>query len=658
MNPGRELSRNSAEGWSSVLDNTFKSVKPWVMFAGGVLIVAVLYWMQAVLVPFALAILLTFVLTPPVNWLERWVGRVPAVLLAAALVFAALGVTGWVLTRQMHNLAADLPGYRANIQQKIADVRGASRGGPVEKLHEMLQDITTGLGAAPQGAVLQPIVVAPSPSTGFSGFAWLGPIVGPLGTAGFVAALVIFMLLERRDMRDRLIGLIGSGQLATTTKGFDEAGRRVSRQLLMQSLVSLLYGIAVFVGLILLNVPYPLVWATLGALLRFIPYVGPMLGAGAPILVSLAALDGWIKPLIVLALFVGLELFTNLVLETVLYAGAVGVSQVALLVFVAFWTWLWGPLGLLMASPLTVCIVVLGKHVPGLAFVGMLMDDTSALAPEYSYYQRLLARDLSEAAELIDRHIKTGPPESVFDALMLPALSYTERDRLELRLSVEEEAAVIEATRELVSDAAESIRRHVDTGPPSASADGSLGPRDPLAALGYAVNGIADEAALSMLAHLLDDLPIAMEITGAHMQASELLSLVRDRKFAVVCFADLPPSPASKTRYLVKRLRSALPDLRIAVGRWGPSALADESPQTLLDAGANHVASLLVDSRNYLSGILETPRIPVSDTANAHGPGALPPTVVRGDAAHNADIGAQRNDESMPATSFAHGGST
>lgn len=640
------------------MDNSLKSVKPWLIFAGGVLIVAVLYWAQAVLVPFALAILLTFVLTPPVNWLERWVGRVPGVLLAATLVFAALGVAGWVLTRQMHSLAADLPGYRANIQQKIADVRGASRGGAVEKLLEMVQDITTDLGPAPQGAVLQPIVVASSPATGFSGFAWLGPIVRPLGTAGFVAALVIFMLLERRDLRDRLIGLIGSGQLATTTKGFDEAGRRVSRQLMMQSLVSLLYGIAAFVGLYLLNVPYASVWATLGALLRFIPYVGPMLGAGAPILVSLAALDGWTKPLIVLALFVALELFTNLVLETVLYAGAVGVSQVALLVFVAFWTWLWGPLGLLMASPLTVCIVVLGKHVPGLAFVGMLMDDTSALAPEYSYYQRLVARDLSEAAELIDRHIKTGPPESVFDALMLPALSYTERDRLELRLSEEEEAAVIEATRELVSDAAESIRRHVDTGPPSASADGSLGPREPLAALGYAVNGVADEAALSMLAHLLDDLPIAMEITGVHMQASELLSLVRDRKFAVVCFADLPPGPASKTRYLVKRLRSALPDLRIAVGRWGPSALADESPQALLDAGANHVASLLVDSRNYLSGLLEMPRIPVPDTATASGPGSLPSTVLPGDAARNADIGAQRKDDSMPATSLARGGST
>jgi hypothetical protein len=344
-----------------------------------------------------------------------------------------------------------------------------------------------------------------------------------------------------------------------------------------------------------------------------------VLGAGAPILVSLAALEGWVGPLIVLAVFVVLELFTSLVLETVLYAGAAGVSQVALLASVAFWTWLWGPLGLLMATPLTVCFVVLGKHVPGLEFVGTLMADTPALAPEYIYYQRLLARDQSEAADLIDSHTKTEPSESVYDALMLPALSYAERDRLEQRLSAEEEAALVAATRELISDAVECIRRHVDTESPAASADPSLlGPREPLAVLGYAVKGAADEVALAMLAHLLSDLPIALEITETRMQASALVSLVRDRKFSVVCVADLLPGPSSTARYLVKRLRAALPELRIAVGRWGPPALADESLQPLLDAGANHVGSGLVESRNYLSGLLEIPRIPVSDTVDVH----------------------------------------
>src|SRR5688572_7730738 len=595
------------------------SLKPWITFAGVVLVIVVLYWAQAVFVPIALAILLSFVLAPPVNWLERWLGRVPAVLMVVTLVFVVLGLAGWGLARQMNNLAEDLPGYRVNILSKIADVRGAGKGGAVEKLQETIEDIKTDLGKSdvPTGTVSRPVVVTSEQVSGFSGFAWLGPIVSPLSTAGLVLAMVIFMLLERRDLRDRLIGLFGHRQLAITTKAFDEAATRVSRQLLMQSLINLIYGIAAGAGLYVLDVPYPLVWAALAAVLRFIPYVGPVLGAGAPILVSLAAADGWAGPLYVVGLFVVLELFTNLVLETVLYAGAAGVSPVALLASVAFWTWLWGPLGLVLATPLTVCLVVLGKHVPGLDFLGTLLADTPALAPEYGYYQRLLARDQSEAADLIERHIKTESPRSVYDTLLLPALNYAQRDRLEQRLSPDEETAVIDATRELLSDAAESVRAldpeptELPDGPPLP------GPREPLRVLGYATNGVADELALAMLAHLLDDLPIHVEITRTRLQASELLSLVQAQGFSVVCLADLPPSPSSKTGYLVKRLRAALPEVRILVGRWGPPALADDSTQVLREAGASLVASTLMETRTYLGGLMEIPRIPVQEITGA-----------------------------------------
>jgi predicted PurR-regulated permease PerM len=602
---------HTLQAWDS-MDDTSQTLKPWVIFAGCVLVIVVLYWAQAVLVPIALAVLLTFVLTPPVSWLERWLGRVPAVLAAVTLAFIVLGVVGWGLARQMDHLADDLPSYRVNILAKIADVRGAGKGGSVEKLQETIEGIKTDLGqsSAPTGTSSRPIVVTSELVTGFPGFSWLGPIVGPVGTAGLVLALVIFMLLERRDLRDRLIGLFGHGHLTVTTKAFDEAGTRVSRQLLMQSLVNLVYGIAAGMGLYVLGVPYPMVWAALGAALRFIPYIGPVIGAGAPILVSLAALPGWAGPLWVVGLFVVLELFTNLVLETVLYAGAAGVSQVALLVSLAFWTWLWGPLGLLMATPLTVCLVVLGKHVPGLEFVGMLMADTPALAPEFGYYQRLLARDQSEAADLIEQHIKTQAPLSVYDALLLPALNYAERDRLEQRLSLDEETAVIDATRELLSDAAESIRR-LQPEPSSPDDPALAGARKPLRVLGLATNGIADELALQMLGHLLDDLPIVVEITKGRMLASEVVSLVHAQGVSVVCLADLPPSPPSKTRYLVKRLHAALPEVRILVGRWGPPALADDSTHLLRDAGATLVASTLAETRAYLSGLVEMPRIPV-----------------------------------------------
>ncbi len=597
------------------MENAAQTLKPWVTFAGCVLVVVMLYWAQAVFVPVALAILVTFVLTPPVNWLERRIGRVPAVLAVVTLVFIVVGLAGWGLARQMTHLADDLPRYRVNMLTKIKDIRGAGKGGSVEKLQETIDDIKSDLGQAdaPRGTPSQPVVVTSEQVAGFPGFSWLAPIVGPLGTAGLVGVLVIFMLLERRDLRDRLIGLFGHGRLSTTTKAFDEAGSRVSRQLLMQTLVNLVYGVVAGVGLYFLGVPYALVWATLGAALRFIPYLGPVLGAGAPVLVSLAALQGWTGPLSVVALFIVLELFTNLVLETVLYAGAAGVSQVALLISVAFWTWLWGPLGLLMATPLTVCLVVLGKHVPGLEFVGLLMADTPALAPEYGYYQRLLARDQSEAADLIEKHVKTEPPHTVYDALLLPALNYAERDRLEERLSPDEETAVIDATRELLADAADAIRRaHDPDGVLPADAAMALSVTSagqPLRIMGYPVNGLADELALTMLAQLLDDLPVVVEIIPGRMQASEIVSFVRAGQFSIVCFADLPPSPPSKTRYLVKRLHAALPEVRILVGRWGPASLADDTAPGLREAGATLVASTLLESRTYLSGLTEAPKL-------------------------------------------------
>jgi predicted PurR-regulated permease PerM len=600
------------------MDDALKSVRPWITFAGCVLVVAVLYWAQAVLVPVALAILLTFVLTPPVTWLQRWVGGAAAVLIVVTLVFTGLGLAGWGLLRQVNYLAEDLPGYRANIRAKIADVRGAGRGGTVEKLQASLEDIKTDLGTEParKGTSIRPVVVAPPQATGLTGLSWLGPLVGPLSTAGAIVVMVIFMLLERRDLRDRLIGIVGHGQLAITTKAFDEAGSRVSRQLLMQSLVNGIYGVAVGTGLYFFDVPYPLVWAMLGAALRFIPYVGPVLAAAAPILVSLAALPGWTRPLEVVALFTALELFTNLVLETMLYAGAAGVSQVALLVSVAFWTWLWGPLGLLMATPLTVCLVVLGKHVPGLQFFSTLMADTPALAPEYGYYQRLLARDQSEAADIIERHVRTEPPDTVFDALLLPALNYAERDRIEQRLSPEEEASVIDATRELIADAAAAAQTPVSEATPAGGvAAVAVRSRETLAVLGYAANGVGDEIALAMLAHLVEDLPLSIEITRTRMLAADVVALITERTFSIVCIADLPPSPSSKTRYLVKRLRAAFPELRIVVGRWAPPALADESTQVLRDAGASHVDSSLLDTKNYLAGLVEVPSVPGADAA-------------------------------------------
>lgn len=590
------------------MNDIFKSVKAWVTFAGCVLVVAVLYWAQAVLVPVCLAILLTFVLAPPVTWLQRRIGRVPAVLLVVFLVFTFLGLAGWGVVRQMSSLGTDLPTYRANIRAKVRDVQGASSGSSVSKFEQAMTELQGDLGVTqPTGTPVNPVVVTSEPPRGFSAIGWLGPVLAPIGTALSVVVLVLFMLLEREDLRDRMIGLVGHGHLAITTKALDEAGSRVSRQLLLQTLVNGIYGAIAAAGLWWFGVPYPLFWGAIGAVLRFIPYLGPIAAAAGAVIMAFAALPGWTRPLEVAALYGALELFTNLVLETVLYAGAMGVSQVALMVSVAFWTWLWGPLGLLMATPLTVCLVVLGKHVPGLKLLGKLLSDVPALTPENSYYQRLLARDQAEAAEIVERYAKTQPADSIYDAMLIPALNYAERDRLEERLSPEEESAVIEITREMLDLLAETPR---PVGPASSRAT--------LRVLGYPANGAGDELALRMLTQVLSGLPIALDITTTRVMASELVEHVRAEGYSIVVIADLPPSAPSKTRYLVKKLRASLPDVRVSVGRWSHPSLSDESTQPLADAGAIHVATTLADTRKHLAEAAHVGR-PTPDVASPAG---------------------------------------
>lgn len=578
-----------------------KSLEGWLRFAGFVLVVAVLYWAQAILVPLCLAILLTFVLTPPVTWLQRRIGRGAAVLTVVIIVFTLLGLAGYGVYRQTASLVDSLPTYGSNIRAKIRDVRGAQSGGSVEKLSRTLEEIKGDLGSttAPRAAnPKQSVVVTPEPAGSPWAVDWLTSMMEPLGTAGFVITLVLFMLLDRERLRDRLVGLFGHGHLAVTTKAMDEAGRRVSHQLLLQTIVNVTYGVLALAGLYLLGVPYPLFWGAFGAALRFIPYVGPIVAAVGPILLALAALTGWKQPLEVVGFYVALELFTNLVLETVLYADAAGVSQVALLVAVAFWTWLWGPLGLVMATPLTVCIIVIGKHVRGLEFLGTLLSDVPALASDSRYYQRLLAGDQADAADLVDEFVHTEAPEAVYDRMLIPALNYAERDRREARLSGEEEAAVVDTTREMLELLADRPEPEAPTSPDPG--DVAAAPETRLRVLGYPANGTPDELALQMLAQLLGPLPVALEIANARLMASEVVHQVRTQGYTVVCIADLPPSAPSKTRYLVKKLRAALPELRIAVGRWAPAGLADDSVQPLMDAGASHVGATLLDTRRFL----------------------------------------------------------
>lgn len=581
----------------------FRAVHPWLTFIGTVLVVAVLYLAQTILVPIALAMLLAFLLTPVVLALQRAVGRIAAVLAVVLLTVVIAFGAGWVVTQQLTNLVQELPTYRQNIRQKIQDVRFAGKGGSVEALQKTVEEIEAQIDgpadATTRGTVARPVIVRPEQVSGLWSFpGYVGPFLGPLSTAGLVVALVIFILLEREELRNRLIRVFGHGRLVATTRAFDEAGRRVSRYLLVQSIVNLIYAIGVAIGLFFIGVPYASLWAVLAGALRFIPYVGPFVGAAMPTIVAAAALEGWTRPCLVFGLFVVVELLTNLVLESVLYAGAIGVSQVALLIAVAFWSWLWGPLGLLLAAPLTVCLVVMGKYVPGLELVSTMLSDDPVLTTDLSYYQRLLAGDNAEASDLLERHLATEAAETVFDAVMLPALSYAERDRIEERLEPEEEQAVIEATGELLSE----------TLAVPTSGPGPM-PAEKLAVLGLAAAGAPDALALRMLAHLLKDTPLVLDVRERAVLSAEVLEAVKLGRYRAVCIADIPPSAPSRSRYVVKRLRALMPELPILVGRWAPDELADESTDALTAAGATHVAARLLETRTQLLRLAAVPLV-------------------------------------------------
>ncbi len=589
--------------------DSLRAAQPWLTFIGCVVVVAVLYLAQAILVPLALATLLAFLLTPVVTWLERGLGRATAVLAVVLLTFTGVGVVGWTVTQQLATLVSELPTYRHNITEKIRDVRGAGKGGSVEALQKTVADIESQIDAPEEkGTAARPVVVKPAQASTLWSFpAMLTPFLGPLSTAGLVVVLVIFILLDREDLRNRLIRLFGHGRLVTTTRAFDEAGRRVSRYLLAQSAVNFIYGLAVGLGLYFIGLPYPVLWAALAAALRFIPYVGPVVGAGMPLLLSLAALEGWTRPLLVLGLFVSIELVTNLVLEVVLFAGAVGISQVALLIAVAFWSWLWGPLGLLLATPLTVCLAVMGKYVPGFEFISTLVSDAPVLTLDVVYYQRLLAGDSAEASDLLDKH--PGDDErNVYDAVMLPALSYAERDRIEDRLSPEEERAVVESTRELLADA-----DPLGTTPSVLAA----APPGAVPVLGIAAEGESDALALRMLAKLLADTSFAVDIHEAtSLMTPDLVTAVQHGRYKLVCIADIPPSPSSRSRYLLRRLRALAPQVPILVGRWAPPELADDATESLTAAGAAAVSKTLAECREQMIATLAAaPPASVSNTA-------------------------------------------
>ena len=571
-----------------------------------VVVVTCLYWAQAVFVPLALAVFLAFLLAPLVTGVQRrGLGRVPAVVLVVLLAGLAFAGIGWLVTTEIASLVADLPTYTENIKDKVRSLR--LKTPMTEGLDEMIREIVGELEPqAPPRLALDkekpaPVVVQPETP------AWLAPVPAILGrvteSLGGLAlslVLVIFMLLKREDLRNRLIRLVGHGSLAVMTKAVDDAGRRISRYLLMQFIINVGFGVFLGLGLLVIEFPHAILWGFLASLLRYIPYIGSSIITAALLIVSFALFPGWLQALVVIALIVVLEVAAYNVVEPWLFRQSTGVSEVALLVAAAFWAFLWGPIGLVLSSPLTVCLVVLGKYVPQLEFFDVLLGDEPVLADDVSYYQRLLARDQDEATQLALARAKATSPAQVFDDLLIPALIGITRDREREDATAADEQFILRATREIAEDLGEQhaeVRELARAD--NSDIDGTKSPKVHI--LACPAGDAADVLALEMLRHILDPAKWNIVILSAKTVAAEVLIEAQEKGPAVICVGALPPGGLARTRYLCKRLRAMLPAAKILVGRWGLHENVEEHLARLTEAGADQIATTLQKTLEYLA---------------------------------------------------------
>jgi predicted PurR-regulated permease PerM len=603
-----------------------------VLTAGGlVLAVGGLYFGQDIFVPFALAVLLSFALAPLVLRLRRLrLPKIAAIVLAVSLAGAVIGGIAFVVAGQLVQLAGNLPSYQETISTKLQSLRSTAPGGGVvgqvtETIRELSQELSgpkpAAPGSPPPGSFGQP-ARTPIPVTIEPGSAQpvqiiqtiLGPLIAPLATAGLVVVFVIFILIERDDLRDRFIKLVGSGDLQTSTEALNEAAARVSRYLLMQLVVNLTYGVPLGIGLYLIGVPNALLWGLLAALLRFVPYLGPFLAALFPIALAFAVDPGWSMLGWTVALFLGLELISNNVVEPWLYGASTGLSSLAIITAAIFWTSLWGPVGLLLSTPLTVCLVVIGRYVPQLDFLGTMLSSEPALAPEERFYQRLLAGNVEEAVEIAEGFVDEHGAPAFFDAIAIPALRQAENDRRRnasdtnyRRIVADGALAVLREVEDHVREGAEAelpaavatetepASEAPEHSPASGSGERSIVAQAAPAStptlsrriLCVAGQTELDRVGAAMLAQLLrDQAPnLDVEVLPPSAVAPDALGRIDLVGVDVVFLSYFHPSPLVYARYVSRRLKRRAPALKVVVCAWNAPALtSDQSPASSMQA--------------------------------------------------------------------------
>ncbi|HVJ86935.1 MAG TPA: AI-2E family transporter [Caulifigura sp.] len=607
----------------------------FMVIASGFLLIAA----KDILIPIALAVLIAFSLHPLVKRLIRaGVNRIVAVVLVVGLSTFAVGGIGFVVSSQLKAFADELPAHEANIVAKVRSVKAMFKGGTLDRLTNLINRVNKRTAApshtsTPTEATTTPAVPVPTPATSppedpgdpavataalaesttpagehsqaaephpptaaevsneptsiFGTSLMTNPIVSSvieaLATAGIVILLVTFFLIQQADIRDRIVSVAGRGALATTTKALEEAGARISRYLLMLFVVNSTYGFAVALGLWLMGVPYAIMWGLAAGVIRYVPYIGPWIGALAPISVSLVTSPGWTQPLMVLGLFVLLELFSNNIMEPILYGRGVGLSEIGVILSAVIWAWLWGPIGLVLATPMTVCLVVLGRYVPGLRIFDHLLGDQAAVSPFVRLYQRLLAKDAEDVEEMVKFYLKDHSRGETADDLIVPAMELIRQDLAHDQIDDGDSERMNAILRDVIEERMSS---------PPAAAEAAADEATPLV-IGVAAHADEETILLELLNAACQEQSCRIEVLSSGLLQSERVARIVEQSPELVVVSSLPPGDLPHARQLCKRLKAAAATRRIVVARWGKAADGVDRTQSLQAAGADEVVTTI-----------------------------------------------------------------
>jgi predicted PurR-regulated permease PerM len=534
-----------------------------IMLAFGTL--AILYFAREILVPLAFALILAFLLTPAVTLLKRFgVPRVPSVIITLFVTTAAVALAGWIIATQLIDVANQLPGYSQNIRRKI-DALKVPETGPFGRAAQSFKEIGRELSQSPAdaktpGASENPIavqVVQPGNNELTAIWNLARPSLIPLAATGMVLIFAVFILIEKEDLRNRLLRLAGVSQLNIMTEALDDAAQRVSRYLSLQILVNACFGLVIGIGLYFIGLPNPVLWGVVAGILRLVPYVGTV-GAGlVSIGLAAAVFDRWAPPLEVFGVFAAVELVTANLVEPLLYGVHTGISSLALLVATVFWAALWGPAGLILSTPLTVCLVVLGRYIPQLSFLHIMLGDEQALPPAAQLYQRLLAMDQEDARVVVDAFLRDGTLTRLYDTVLMPALTMAEQDRHRAGIDSSREEFLFLNINEMVAEFSEQQ--------PVAGDELRFNGR----ILVLPAHDQADEIAAAMLAQLLEQRGcIALSFPGG-TELEEMLSAIEPGDSDLICISAVPPFAFAPARAACRRIRSRFPGVRLVAGIWG-----------------------------------------------------------------------------------------